>query len=319
MSFITDLFGGGGGGGGSSGKISYPAYMQDMHHQWLNDFSDAPGDQPGSLDTFPDVATAMLNATTAVGGNPFSGAVAYSPDTDITNAQDALDDFQGDLASGWTAFLTSAMEGIDATIASPVDFDGMSNVISDRIRTEQNKAQSRFNARALDIGAIQNSTYAMSLAQLEQATRDRIYEFSTGQEDKLLDARLQLMGSLGGTRLDGMRSVAAQQGQISQLTAVAKFEEKQTNQQWENAEATWDLDLFQYGNNVLASIAGAAVSAKGQSQTQLQGGLASLLTGGSTSLTLGSAGLGGAGALAAFGGPWGIAAGALVAGLSFLL
>lgn len=314
------------GGGGSSGKVSYPEYMQNIHRQWLMDWADDPASQPGGLDIFPDVATAMLNATTAIGGNPFTGAVAYSPDTDIANAQDAIDDLQGDLASGWTAHLTSTMEGIDATIASPVDFDGMSNVISDRIRTEENKSQSRFNARALDIGAIQNSTYAMGLVQLEQATRDRIYDFSTGQEDKLLNARLALLGSFGGTRLDGLRAVAAQQGQVAQLTTVAKSEEQQINQQWENAEATWDLDLFQYGNNVLAAIAGAAASAKQQSQTSLQKGLGGVAMGGAASLALGAAGVGGTAAVAGgaaataatFGGPVGIAVGALIAGLSFL-
>lgn len=310
------------GGGSSSGKVSYPVHMENMHHQWLNNWTDDAGNRPFTDGEFPDVATAMLNATTAVGGNPFSGATAYSPDTDIANAQDAVDDLQGDLASGWTAFLTSTMEAIDATIASPVDFDGMSNVISDRIRTEENKSQSRFNARALDIGAIQNSTYAMSLAQLEQATRDRIYEFSTGQEDKILNARLALLGSLGGTRLDGMRAVAAQQGQLSQLTTVAKSEEQQINQQWENAEATWDLDLFQYGSNVLASISGATGSAKGQSQTSLQKGMGAVAMGASTSLAIGAAGgagLGtGAGALAALGNPVGLGIGALIAGLSFL-
>lgn len=313
------------GGGSSSGKVSYPTYMEDMHHQLLNNWTDDAPSRPFTDGEFPDVGVAMKNAMTAVGGNPFTGAAAYSPDTDIANAQDAVDDLQADLASGWTAFLTSAMEGIDATIASPVDFDGMSNVISDRIRTEQNKAQSRFNARALDIGAIQNSTYAMSLVQLEQATRDRIYEFSTGQEDRLLDTRLRLLAALGGPRLDGMRAVAAQQGQVSQLTTVAKSEEQQINQQWENAEATWDLDLFQYGTNVLASISGASGSAKGQSQTSLQKGLGSVLMGGATSLALGAAGLGGTAATAnaaatsaMFGGPVGLGIGALIAGISFL-
>ena len=307
------------GGGSSSGKVSYPTYMQDMHHQWLNNWTDDAGNRPFTDAEFPDVALTMKNATTAVGGNPFTGATAYSPDTDIANAQDAVDDLQADLASGWTSFLTSTMEAIDATVASPVDFDGMNNVISDRIRTEQNKAQSRFNARALDIGAIQSSTYAMSLVQLEQATRDRIYEFSTGQEDRLLDARLTLLGAFGGTRLDGMRAVAAQQGQISQLTTVAKSEEQQINQQWENAEATWDLDLFAYGSNVLASIAGATTQAKGQSQTQLQKGLGAVAMGGATSLAIGSATALGAGTkLAAFGGPIGLGIGALIAGISFL-
>lgn len=310
------------GGGSSAGKMSWPPYMQDMHHQWLNDWSDDPDSRPFDPGEFPDVATAMLNATTAVGGNPFTGATAYSPDTDLATAQDAVDDLQADLASGWTAFLTSTMEAIDATVASPVDFDGMNNVISDRIRKEQNAAQSRFNARALDIGAIQNSTYAMSLVQLEQATRDRIYEFSTGQEDRLLGARLSLLSALGGPRLDGMRAVTAAQGQVSQLTTVAKSEEQQINQQWENAEATWDLDLFQYGTNVLASISGAAGSAKSQSQTALQKGLGAVAMGGATALSIGSAagtGLGtGSGAIAALGGPVGLGIGALIAGLSFL-
>lgn len=313
-----------GGGGSGAGKNSWPTYMHNMHHQWLNDFQDDEGSRPWVPDLYPNVGETMANAMTAVGGNPFTGAVAYSPDTELDNAQDAVDDFNADLAEGWTSYLTSTMEGIDATIASPVDFAGQENVMSDRVRREQNKSLTKFNARALDIGAIQTSTYAMALVSQEQDTRDRVYEFITKQEDAILAARLGMLGQLGVMRMDGARSVASQQGQLSQLQIVAKSEEQQINQQWENAEATWDLDLFQYGNNVMASISGGAIGAKDQTQTGLQKALGAVLMGGSTALALGASGVGatttaaGVTTLAPLGGPVGIGVGVAVAGLSLI-
>lgn len=311
----------GSGGGSGAGANSWPEHMTNIHHQWLTNWEDDAASRPWTDDLYPNVAETMANAATAVGGNPFTGAVAYSPDVDLLNSQDAIDDFNADLAAGWTSFLTSSMAGIDATIASPVVFEGMENVVSDRIRREQNKGLALFNARALDIGAIQTSTYAMALVMQEQDTRDRVYEFITAQEDRILVARLQLLGQLGLMRMEGARAVAAQQGQQSQLQIVAKSEEQQVNQQWENAEATWDLDLFQYGSNVLASISGGTMGAKDQSQTGLQKALSGVMMGGATALALGAAGTAGATAgpvMAALGGPVGIGAGVAIAGLSMV-
>lgn len=243
------------GGGGSSGAVSFPAYMQDIHRQWLNDWSGS-GSSPFLPGEFPDVGVTMKNATSAIGGNPYTDAVAYSPDTDLDNAQDALDDFGADLASGWTSFLTSAMDGVDATIASPVEFDDRFDVTTDRIRTEQNKGIERFNARFVDITAIHSKTYAMSLVQQEQHSRDRIYEITTSQEDAVRNTRLSLLAQFGSVRLDGMRALAVQQAEVSRLTTIGKIQEQQHNQNVENSEATWDLDLFAYGGNVLAASAG---------------------------------------------------------------
>lgn len=305
---------GGSGGGGSSGQMSWPSYMHDMHHQWLNNFVDKPDDRPFDPDEFQNVATKMSDAMAA---NPFTGAVSYSPDIDIENAQDAVDDWNADINSGFTSFIANTMSAIDAVISVPTQYSGQENIAKTRIRRTANSELSRFNARMLDIGAIQNSTYMMALVHQEQGTRDRIYEFITGQEDGIRQARFQLLAQLGIPRLDSFRALANQQAQVSQFAIVAKSDEQQVNQQWENAEATWDLDLFQYGSNVLAGISGAVGGAKSQSQTTTQKALSSVMMGAGQALALGSAGLGGAGSLAIAGGPWGIAAGALVAGLSF--
>ncbi|KKM13805.1 hypothetical protein LCGC14_1712520, partial [marine sediment metagenome] len=280
------------GGGSGAGANSWPVHMSNIHHQWLDNWDDDDASRPWADDIYPNVAETMANAMTAVGGNPFTGAVAYSPDLDLSNSQDAIDDFNADLAAGWTSFLTSSMAGIDATIASPVVFEGMENVVSDRVRREQNKGLALFNARALDIGAIQTSTYAMALVMQEQDARDRVYEFITAQEERILVARHNLLAQLGVMRMDGARAVADQQGRQTQLQIVSKSEEQGVNQQWENAEATWDLDLFQYGNNVLASMSGGTTGAKDQTQTGLQKALSSVMMGASTSLALGAAGVG---------------------------
>ena len=127
-----------------------------------------------------------------------------------------------------------------------------------------------------------------------------MYEFIAAQEDKVLVARINLLGQLGLTRLDGGRVVAAQQVAQTHLQIVAKSDEQSVNQQWENAEATWDLDLFPYGSNVLASLSGGVQDAKDKSQTGFSRAM--------------SAGLAGASAGIATSSP---TVGVIVAGLSF--
>lgn len=73
----------GGSGGGSSGTIAYPPYMVAVHGEWLN--------SNGTSAVAHDMVTAM---NTAFSANPYTGVVAYDPDTDIADYMDALSDFR---------------------------------------------------------------------------------------------------------------------------------------------------------------------------------------------------------------------------------
>ena len=79
--------GGSAGGGGSSGKTDYPDYMKTWHGIAL----DASG-----VDTLTTSVTDSMN--TAIGSSPYSTAVAYDPDTDISAWETAVSGFDSILA-----------------------------------------------------------------------------------------------------------------------------------------------------------------------------------------------------------------------------
>ena len=63
---------GAGGGGGGTGTVAYPAYMQTIHNDWL--------DNTG-VDTISSSVTDVMDA--ALGNSPFAAAAAYDPATPI--------------------------------------------------------------------------------------------------------------------------------------------------------------------------------------------------------------------------------------------
>ena len=99
---------------------------------------------------------------------------------------------------------------------------------------------------------------------------------------------------------------------LSQITAeanrikiVAKVEETEKNLKYDEQDALWDLEMYQYGGNILASIAGAASGTKGKEVS----------TGASV---LGGA-MSGAAAGASIGGPIGAGIGGVIGGIAGLL
>lgn len=74
-------------GGGSAGSVDYPAYMRDIHNDWL----DAVG-----TDTIEVSMTSVMN--TALGASPYAALVAYDPATPLTESDTAIAAFAAVLA-----------------------------------------------------------------------------------------------------------------------------------------------------------------------------------------------------------------------------
>ena len=107
---LVQCFGGGGsgGGGGGSGAVSYPAYMQTVHNDWL--------DNTG-VDTITDSVTDIMNA--ALGGSPWAAQAPYDPDADITAWEAVVAAFAAILAgitdtTSWAALFTQALTSVGA-------------------------------------------------------------------------------------------------------------------------------------------------------------------------------------------------------------
>ena len=115
------------------------------------------------------------------------------------------------------------------------------------------------------------------------------------------------------TRIDFEKNVAHYTIEHNRMAIVATKEQTDRDMELDTLDATWDLEMFQYGNNVMASIAGAAI-AQG---SQIKGtSAASSVMGGALS---GAAAGGMLAAGTAMGGPVGAGLGLILGGLSSFL
>jgi hypothetical protein len=92
--------------------------------------------------------------------------------------------------------------------------------------------------------------------------------------------------------------------EANRIKIVAKVEEGEKNVEYDKQDTIWDLEMYQYGSNVLASIAGAASTTTGQKPSTGQSVLGGAMSGA---------------ALGAKGGPWGAAVGGIIGGIAGLL
>jgi len=103
----------GSGGGGSSGKVSYPAYLELVHQGVLdNKTSDEP------------ITSVVEELNVVVGSNPYMGVTAYNPSTRIADFWTVVDAYETIVnqiseTTGWAGCFTQAVATIDTNYTDP--------------------------------------------------------------------------------------------------------------------------------------------------------------------------------------------------------
>jgi len=300
-------FKGGSGGGGSSGDVDYPDYMKTWHGQML--------DHAGA-DTPTSSLTDVMNA--ALGSSPFAAAVAYDPDADITALEAVIAGFDTIIAGidepvDWAALFTQAETSIDGVSDADITADVAAFAAE---QDDQLTAVTlpRFEAGMRDINAVVSSAFVIGRSNIEGfrdrdvarhssklrlavvSDRQRLYLEGTSQMLRLLIARYTWEESYMRTVIEGKR-----------IKIVAKKEETDVNLDIDESDALWDIELFQHGGNLLASIGSGVVSADRRRRSALTSAIGGALSGAA------------AGAMMSGGNPWMALGGAVLgAGASLL-
>ena len=293
------------GGGGGSGAVDYPDYMKTVHQDWLE------GAASSRLTT--ENITAVM--ASAIGASPFSGEVAYDPDTELDKADTALAGFNTVIDAlshntDWATTIAAVIAAIDASVITTSyineDVAEYAEVLDDQVESQ---TLPRFEAGMSDINAVISSSFTLGRAVIEgfrnrdvakhasglrlqlSAQRNDMTVKSTASVLYMLMERVKFEGMYAQLMSDAKRiRVIAQKEQVDQDLAIAE------------ADARWDLEVFQYGANVLAGIGG------GTTQTAPAG------------MSKGQSALSGAAAGAAMGaqsGTWmGVGIGAVVGGVA---
>ena len=300
--------GSGSGGGGGSGRVDYPAYMQTIHGDWLDN---------SGADTMTSSITDLMEV--AVGSSPFSAASAYDPTTPLADAWTAVCAFNTvtdalSHESDWLSAISAARAEYDNNIVDTTQIDDDVNAFAQVLEDKLNYIDvPALKAGYRDANAVVSSAYPIAESVLRGMSIKDVAKYATELRIKNHFIRSEWILKAAENMLRNLMSRVQYEQQVAQLSVEAKrihivANQEQTNQDYsfDEADGRWDLETYQYGANLLASIGGGAASTGGSKERPSK---AQSALGGAVS---------GAAAGASFG-PWGAAAGAVIGiGMSLL-
>ena len=262
-----------GGGGGGAGEVSYPAYMSDF----LEDMIGAGAITTGMV--------ATINAA-QLGDSPYATVTAYDPDTELDEMTDSIDDF--------AALIAATL--VDAAVDNVVT--EYSTDLGDRLTAE---VLPRFRAGMRDINAVVSSAFALGQAIIEASQARQVAGFSSAAHLKVIDLRLDYQKALTHYVVEANR-----------IKIVAKKEETDTQLEIDEADASWDLEVFQHGANLLASIGGGVAQSQKKKKNAAASAIGGAMTGAAAGAMVGAS-------YGSGGGPYGAAIGAVLGAAAGLL
>lgn len=285
---------GGSGGGGSSGKVSYPAYMQTWHETWLT-----------------NVGSAM---TTAQANSPFASAIAFNPATLIADSDNALEEFSDKInayapIAYWSSVIGTVNTGVEAVDEAIItdDIDAYNDLLEDKLNLE---ILPEYKGSMRTLGAVDSSSYAVGEAILRRGLLHDEAKYAAEIRMKFALQRNENIKSLSGELmqytlgwLNGQQNLATSTIEANRIAIVAYKEQDEMDLEIDAKDALWDLETFQYGANMLGAIAGGT-SLSGNKNNKTQSAIGGALSGAAAGATIG--------------GPVGAAVGGVLGGLSGL-
>ena len=239
-------------GGGSSGKVSHSAYLEACHKDWL--------DHTG-VDKIEKSITEVMDS--AIGSSPWTGLSAYNPDAAIAEYEAGIKAFAVLLAglsdtADWNAFYANAALALDgagdANIAA--DVAAYADVLDDNIAT---RVLPRFRRGMQDINAVVSSAFPIGEAIIEAFQARDVAKYAASLRSALGDKHLQAteqMMNMMARRIGWEESYVRLLIESKRIKIVAKKEQTDQDATIDEADAKWDLEVFQYGGNLMASIGG---------------------------------------------------------------
>lgn len=217
----------GSGGGSSSGKSSWPDYMQESHTRLL-------------------VEVEALVPTT----NPYTGVVAYDPSTVISNISTYLTNFKAFYLSigatlttfktMWSGWLTTASSGLTAAMVAALDVSGIPE----------------FEAGMRDINAVQTSSFALGKSMLYARVGLEAAKLALMNTNQAVELTMKYG--------EALRGQFASELEYTKLVIIAYKEQADRQQELDVEEAKWVFFNYREAGAMLGAIGGP--SAMGGSQ-----------------------------------------------------
>ena len=217
--------------------------------------------------------------------------------------------------------LATAIAGLLTAVESALS----SSSITDMVTAFENNKKVRFlrdqgmwSAGMADINAVHTSSFIMGLAiqqiefsnsvdQYERELKANTYTIiikdaidahvkaevlRVNNKDGLISQGPEVMSNLLQLKTQAQTQLVQLKGEVERLTMVAMKEEKDRQVELEVDEATWDMEVYLYGGNLMASISGASVGRKNTQMSKGQTALGGAMGGASIGAAFGPIGAG---------------------------
>lgn len=277
---ITECKGGGGGGGGGSGKVSYPSYMETMHSTWLTD-----------VDGYINTAVS--------GSSPYASATAFDPTTALSAADTAVAAFNTlvdaiDPTAEYATTATAVELAVDGIISTS-HIDSLVDAYAAKLNADYDELVAKLQSGSRDIGVAMTSAFVFAQGDLYAKKERDISEFSAKLYTELDRQRNELI--VGGIervmlyrvqRIDFERAVAAATIEANRIRIVAESEETRENYEYDDLDARWDLEMSQYGAQMMASIGGGTTGVSRPQMSKSQSALSGALSGAAMGAVIGA-------------------------------
>lgn len=212
----------------------------------------------------------------------------------------------------------SAIDGlINKRVSLANSILGLESQLTSELNGQQTGATAGISSSGLQVGADMYRTvsngYLQSVAGILDAFKGEFISHLDGQiksnlafaENKnrfIISGQQQQMAMQAG-QVGALHNLAVAQTEVSKMKVIAYTDQYNQDLQIDISDAKWDLEVYQYGANALASWAGASVSTT-PSMTKMQSALSGAAAGASIGAPLGG---------------WGIGIGAVLGGVAGLL
>ncbi len=229
----------GGGAGASSGKVAYPAYVEDIHEDWLD----------GNSTNISDDMTEIMNA--ALGNSPYTSMVPYDPTAPLADIDTEVTDFQA-LLDAVTIPVQLTDTEIDAEVQAyrdQTDVELISTVLP------------RFQAGMRDIGAVVSSAFAEGQAILEDGQSRDVNKFASSLRLKAKASAVERSG-IQLQQANIKSNISSLLFNANKIRITAEKTELDQEYSFDIGDAKWDLEVFQHGANLLAAPGGASQNTK---------------------------------------------------------
>lgn len=237
-----------GGGGGSSGKVDFPAHMKTAHSNWLDN---------AGADTMAFSVVDLMN-TAMSGASPYSGYVPKDPDAAFFAPGNTLSSYTSSYEhlKSFDAFSMDAVfDGyiVDDEARIVAAINAHSVLLEDEI---DSTALPNFKAGMTNINATMTSSFVVGEALIRDSKTKKVAD----TDAKIRLQRLQEGADIALRRVaawvDWRKFITSTSVEFSRIYLAAYGDRDDDYLEGLHKDATWDLEMYQYGTQVMASISG---------------------------------------------------------------